>query len=163
MDKDIKESKLHMKKADAVVIVVCLMAALLLAAGLLHRQEKGHQLCISYDGETIMTVEMEDIISGKDVSADGGESGCYYLISYEDAEAVLEKCDGRPDLLSGVSYNLLYVSTEGVQMESADCRDQICVHHRPLTGGGESIICLPHRLVVELVGGEVERTDGMVK
>lgn len=163
MNSKINESKPHMKKADVMVITVCLLAALLLAAGLLRHQEEGHQLCISYDGETIMTVEVEEVISGKDVSADGGESGCYYLITYEDAEAVLLKFDSRPDVPSGVSYNLLYLSTEGVQMEAADCRDQICVHHRPLTGGGESIICLPHRLVVELVGGEGEQTDGMVK
>ena len=70
----------------------------------------------------------------------------------------------RPDLPSCVSYNLLYTSAKEVQMVAADCRDQICVHHRPITGSGENIICLPHRLVAELTGGEQDgMTDGMVK
>ena len=58
-----------------------------------------------------------------------------------------------PSVPEGVSYNLLAVSAESVSMDAADCRDQICVHHIPITGSGESIICLPHKLAVEIVGG----------
>ena len=39
-------------------------------------------------------------------------------------------------------------------MEAADCRDQICVRHRAVSAVGESIICLPHKLVVEITTGE---------
>lgn len=163
MDKGRKESKLHIKKADAIVIIVCLMVALLLAAGLLCHHEEGRQLCISYNGKMIMTVEMEEVTLGEGRSADSKEEGVYYLITYEEAGAVFVGYESRPDIPSDISYNLVYLSTEGVRMESADCRDQICVHHRPLTGGGDSIICLPHRLVVELTGGEDGQIDGMVK
>lgn len=62
----------------------------------------------------------------------------------------------------GLDFNLLAVSDACVRMEAADCRDQICVHHIPIAGGGESIICLPHKLVVEIVGEkDVETPDAV--
>ena len=30
----------------------------------------------------------------------------------------------------------------------ANCRNQICVHHAPIDGTGESILCLPHEVSV---------------
>jgi hypothetical protein len=44
-------------------------------------------------------------------------------------------------------------------MEAADCRDQICVHHIPISGSGESIICLPHKLVVTVTGKQDNEND----
>lgn len=57
-------------------------------------------------------------------------------------------------------WNLLAVSKEEVSMLAADCPDQICVRHRPISRGGEGIICLPHKLAVE-IWGEEESLDGM--
>lgn len=39
-----------------------------------------------------------------------------------------------------------------VSMEWADCPDQICVEHMPLDRAGETIVCLPNRVVVEIQG-----------
>lgn len=39
-----------------------------------------------------------------------------------------------------------------VQMLQADCPDRICVSHKPISHAGESIICLPNRIVVEIKG-----------
>ncbi len=33
---------------------------------------------------------------------------------------------------------------------SADCPDKICVDHRSVSNVGETIVCLPHKLVVEI-------------
>ena len=38
--------------------------------------------------------------------------------------------------------NRLVISGGSAVMEWADCPDQICVDHRPVSSGGESIICL---------------------
>ena len=48
--------------------------------------------------------------------------------------------------------NRLVISGESAVMEWADCPDQICVNHRPVSSGGESIICLPNKVVVSVVG-----------
>lgn len=144
------EKKLHIKKADIILSGVCLMAALFLMGGLLFGYGRGQLLQVSYDGEVILTAQLEESM--------------YYLITYKENGAVLVKYEEIPDIPTDESYNLMHVAGRKVNMEAADCKDQICVHHKPISGGSESIICLPHRLAAEIVGGKQdERIDGMVK
>lgn len=165
MKKKAEAIKLYMTKADVALIIICLLAALILALCLFNGQKAGKILQISYDGEIIMTMDLTEA-AGNLLKRDAQsvEQGVYYLITYENSRAIPVRYEERPDIPEDVSYNLVYISSEEVQMEAADCRDQICVHHRPITGGKESIICLPHRLVVEIIGEEQGgRMDGMVK
>ena len=151
---------------------ICLMAFFLLLAlgcfgwSVLSRKE-GQRLQISYDGQTVMNVPLSQIRPQK-IAGEGDGAVRYCLIRCLDESVSCEWYDARPDLAStvpdGGSYNLLAVSVTGVFMEAADCRDQICVHHIPLTGIGESMICLPHKLVVEMAGEADEGTlDGIAK
>lgn len=47
----------------------------------------------------------------------------------------------------------------------ADCPDQICVNHAPVSLAGESIICLPNEVVVSVVGsdGNESQPDGVAR
>lgn len=47
-------------------------------------------------------------------------------------------------------YNLVVIRDETVYVVEADCVDKICVKHKPISNTGETIICLPHQLVVEV-------------
>lgn len=42
----------------------------------------------------------------------------------------------------------IHVGPDGVYMESAGCRSQLCVRHGPLRSGGTPIVCLPERIVI---------------
>ena len=44
-------------------------------------------------------------------------------------------------------------------VKEADCPDKICAKHRPISRSGESIICLPHKLVITVVNEK--ETDGI--
>ena len=44
-------------------------------------------------------------------------------------------------------------------MIEADCPDLICVHHKPISRQGESIVCLPHKVIVEVTGEESAQED----
>ncbi len=46
-------------------------------------------------------------------------------------------------------------------MTEADCPDQICVNHRPVRFRGETIVCLPHKLVVEVIPDQEESSGGL--
>ena len=37
-------------------------------------------------------------------------------------------------------------------VSSAACRGQICVHHKPISKSGESIVCLPGGVTVRVIG-----------
>lgn len=49
-------------------------------------------------------------------------------------------------------WNVVSVQDGAVMVTEADCRDQICVEHRKIRKTGETIVCLPHKLVVEITG-----------
>ena len=40
-----------------------------------------------------------------------------------------------------------------IRVESADCPDQVCVDQGWISDGTVPIVCLPHKLVIEIVGG----------
>lgn len=152
-----EKMKQHMTRADAALIGVCLLAAAVLAVWFAFGSKEGRTLRISYDGEVIVTEALDTNVRSK-------SSPVYYLFLFEESGTTWERFETYPEIPDGVPYNLLSVSGSEVSMEAADCRDQICVRHRPVSAGGESIICLPHRLVVEMAGGTDEAPlDGMVK
>lgn len=49
---------------------------------------------------------------------------------------------------NGKNSNKLIIKDGKAYIESASCPDGICVSHRPIFRDGESIVCLPNRVVV---------------
>lgn len=47
-------------------------------------------------------------------------------------------------------YNILRISHGAIQVTEADCSEQVCVNQGAVTDGLIPIVCLPHRLVVEI-------------
>ena len=45
---------------------------------------------------------------------------------------------------------------------AADCPDKICCHHAPVRRNGESIICLPHRLIISISSTEDNEIDARI-
>lgn len=57
--------------------------------------------------------------------------------------------------------NTLVIADGKAQITAADCPDQICVRHRAISHPGQSIVCLPHRVVVTVVSN-ADGVDGEV-
>ena len=74
------------------------------------------------------------------VTVDGTEYGVYSL-----AENRTEDIYSGED---GLHHNRLVIKDGKVYMEAASCPDGICVAHKSVFRDGESIICLPNRVVV---------------
>ena len=55
--------------------------------------------------------------------------------------------------------NILVIENGIAYIKSANCRDKICVEHKPVSKTGESIVCLPHKVVVEIASASDE--DGI--
>ena len=86
------------------------------------------------------------------IKAGGKTAGTYAL--GEDRK-VLVQADGTvqedvTDISGRADYNIILIKDGKASVTAADCRNQICVEHKPISEGGESIICLPHRIVVEI-------------
>ncbi len=55
--------------------------------------------------------------------------------------------------------NTLVVQDGTAQVTVATCPDQVCVRQGAVRYAGESIVCLPHRLVVTIEGGAPADVD----
>ena len=75
------------------------------------------------------------------VTVDSVESGRYSLLR-----------DGRYSLNQG--SNLLVIEDGAAYMEDADCPDHICVEMGKIRYTGQSIVCLPNRVVVTIEGAD---------
>lgn len=60
------------------------------------------------------------------------------------------------DITTEYGHNIVHVEPGAISVTEADCPDQVCVHQGRLTGSGIPIICMPHRLVIEIEGGELD-------
>lgn len=63
----------------------------------------------------------------------------------------------------GGHYNRLLVKNGAASVIDADCPDKLCVGMGEIRYGGQSIICLPHKLVAEIVGGRDGGEDVIVR
>ena len=52
--------------------------------------------------------------------------------------------------------NTVHVEPGAISVTEADCPDHICVYQGKLTGSGIPIICMPHRLVISIEGGDID-------
>lgn len=80
----------------------------------------------------------------------GGEQVASYSLS-EELELVLR---------TGEETNTLVIRDGKAQVTAASCPDGICVDHHPIDKAGETIVCLPHRLVIKVEAAEDE-VDGV--
>ncbi|AJS61045.1 NusG domain II-containing protein [Paenibacillus sp. IHBB 10380] len=64
----------------------------------------------------------------------------------------LTKEEQNYDIKTARGHNILKVHDYGVEMYDADCPDQVCLSFGFITKSKQSIICLPHRVMVEING-----------
>ncbi len=57
--------------------------------------------------------------------------------------------------------NVVTVKENEVYVSSADCPDKICVNHAHIHSKGETIVCLPHKMVITIEGKEDSEIDSV--
>lgn len=58
-------------------------------------------------------------------------------------------------------YNLVLMNEGEVKVTDADCPDKLCVRQRGISRNGESIICLPHKMVIQISAEEESDLDAV--
>lgn len=64
-----------------------------------------------------------------------------------DTEYVIENENGR---------NVLVIHDGQAWISEADCRDGLCAKMGKISRAGQSIICLPHKVIVEVIGSDTD-------
>ena len=87
------------------------------------------------------------------VTVDGAVYGNYELSKVQDI----------PIKVHGIVTNTLQIAQEEAKMIQADCPDRLCVHQRAIAGQGETIVCLPNKIVVEVKGEHDAEFDSIAR
>ena len=64
--------------------------------------------------------------------------------------------------VTGAGFNVIEVEQGRIRVSDADCSDKSCVRQGWASGGAVPLVCLPHRLVIKLEGGEAPGFDAIV-
>ena len=90
---------------------------------------------------------------------DAGELTAVVTVDGTEAERIpLKDLPDGERTYSGNGYTLrVLLSPEGIRVEEADCPTQDCVHTGTITRTGQSIVCLPARIIIRLEGGAVDK------
>ncbi len=118
-------------KMNAKKWVMLLAAAAILCAGaflaLRFLGPQGTRALISIDGKPYRTVDLSSV--------------------KEPYEILIETEYGS---------NTILVEKGAISVIEADCPDLICVHQGRLSTAGVPIVCMPHRLVIQIEGDEID-------
>lgn len=57
--------------------------------------------------------------------------------------------------------NLLVIKDGYASVTEASCPDKLCVHQKSIRAKGEMIVCLPNKMVVQVLNGEVPQVDAV--
>lgn len=121
-----------MKKNDILLIISILVIALLaIGAGKLFFEQEGAVAVVSVAGV---------------------ETARYPL--NQDTEVTVAGKDGK-------GSNRLSIHDGMADMLDADCPDKLCVHQKSISKGGETIVCLPHQIVVSVESEETQTLDAI--
>lgn len=82
------------------------------------------------------------------VKIDGVETQSYQLSENTEFEITTGK--------NNENINVVVIENGKVRVTEADCPDGICKEYRPISYVGETIICLPHKVVIEIVGDSTD-------
>lgn len=84
------------------------------------------------------------------VTVDGAVTGVYSLT--EDRTIPIETVNGM---------NILVIQNGYAFVKEADCPDQICVKQQRIDRHSQSIVCLPHKVVITVQSSIENETDSM--
>ncbi len=78
-----------------------------------------------------------------------------------DLNSVDEPYDIRIDSDDG-GYNIVHVESGTISVSEADCPDKVCVIQGKIDSGTYPIVCLPHRLTIQIKTGGDNEIDAVV-
>ena len=63
----------------------------------------------------------------------------------------------------GKTTNLLVIKDGKADVTEADCPDKLCVHQKAISKTNETIVCLPNKVVVQVIGAGESELDSIAR
>ncbi|MEG1847507.1 MAG: NusG domain II-containing protein [Lachnospiraceae bacterium] len=120
-----------MKKSDGIIIAVIIGIACIVFLGMRIDRQPGDSVIVSMDGEVIAEYPLDRPL-----------------------DIVLQSNQNR-------GHNHLVIADGEAKITAADCPDELCVQQKSISLLGESLICLPHKLVITVSSKETATIDAL--
>lgn len=88
------------------------------------------------------------------------ENGTYVLITVDSKEYKRLPLDKNTQVdIPGANggTNRLIIKNGEATISQADCPDKLCVHQAAIKKNGESLVCLPHKVVIKVIADNTEK------
>lgn len=115
-----------------------------------------------WDALVVLAVIVLAVSAALTVWWSGTENGALTVVVTADGQEIDRFLPSDlPDALrtyvcNGVTLTVAAENGNGVRVCASDCPTQDCVHTGAIFKSGQSIVCLPGRMVIRLVGGTAE-------
>ena len=115
------------KTKNWILVLLLFCLACVGLFALLHKPGPGTIAVISVDGEELQRIDLSRVRESYDIQVN-----------------------------TVYGHNTVHVERGAVSVTEADCPDKVCVAMGKLTGDGIPIICMPHHLIIEVEGSELD-------
>lgn len=122
----VKQAQTIFKPCDALAygLVIVIMVAGFANMRIMMGNGRDRLAIIEMDGEVIDTINLEQNKIAQEIRIDAGEG----------------------------KYNVILVGYDYIEVLESNCPDQVCVGWGRIRYAGQTIVCLPFRIVVRIVG-----------
>lgn len=143
--------KQYIRKAD-IILLIALVAFGLVATAFLTRagSASADASVVIKSGGELFAVYPLDKDTEIEVPAPSGTE-------YDDPHGHALSADD--DSTHYTYYNIVVINGGEVSVSASSCKNQVCVRHGSISGIGQSIVCLPNRMIVTIEdksGGEYD-------
>lgn len=109
-----------------IVLIAVLLVFSIAAAALLAGRTQGGTAKVWLDGELLQTIDLTAVDAPYEFEVTAADGG----------------------------VNVVQVERGRIRVSVADCPDQVCVHQGWISTSAVPVVCLPHGLVIEIVGAD---------
>ena len=108
-------------------------------------------ICLSFIPELIFGVMMGKNYNGTyaEVTLDGKPYKKILLSEHRGEEQI--------DIKTEYGYNIIEINDASIRIIDADCRDKICIKSGFISKPSEILVCLPHKLMVEIKSNDDDK------
>lgn len=122
-----------MKRLDIIIIVVIIIISIASLGILKISSNKNYDekhVHISVDGKLVKTIPLDDTSKSEEFTVE-----------------------------TDLGVNIIKVANGMVAIVEANCPDELCVKDGAISNPGEMVVCLPHKVVVEIKGYSKDEVD----
>lgn len=113
-------------------------------------------ICLSFVPELVFGVMMGKNYNGTyaEITLDG-KLYKKILLSEHSGETEI-------DVNTKYGYNIIKIKDQSIGIIDADCRDEICIKSGFISKPGQILVCLPHKLMVEIKGNDNDKNIDII-